>query len=198
MGTIPEFVREALGDSETDAHDLASTWTLMNETLASSLAPVQVPTPNRLLDLVSSPRLKYAPFFHQLQDLWQLDEAALEAVFVKECWRRTPLPGIRVREVVLPPQLARCRARLSLFDAGTRFPRHTHHAPEHVLVLEGAYTDSDSGVTYGPGDLHSMPAGTTHGFTVATSGRCVAASIHDAPFAFHSWPLRILARLTGN
>lgn len=207
---LPTFMREALDDRDQDFDDdfgddfddrSDEDWRAVTSALAEASAtwlPVVPPAADELLEKVSSPRLRYAPFFNQLSEMWQLDHAALEAVFADDRWSRTPLPGIRVREVALPTQLSECRARVSLFDAGLRFPRHTHRALERVLVMEGSYTDTDTGVTYGPGDLHSMPAGTTHGFRVSLGGRCVAASIHNEPFAFHSWPLRVLARLTGH
>jgi putative transcriptional regulator len=213
---LPTFMREALDDDDRDGgcdddrdggcdddfgEDRNEDWREVTSALAEASAtwlPVVPPAADELLEAVNSPRLRYAPFFNQLSELWQLDHAALEAFFADDRWSRTPLRGIRVREVALPTQLSDCRARVSLFDAGLRFPRHTHHALEQVLVMEGSYTDTDTGVTYGPGDLHAMPAGTTHGFRVSLDGRCVAASIHNAPFAFHSWPLRVLARLTGH
>jgi predicted ChrR family anti-sigma factor len=147
---------------------------------------------------VISPPFKYAPFFDDLKQLWQLSEEQVQAVFETDRWRATPLLGVRVREVALSPNQTGSRARVTNFQAGCRFPRHTHRAMEQVLVLEGAYTDSESGVVYGPGDLHTMAPGTTHGLIVARHGRCIAASMHHAPFEFHSWPLRLLARLTGN
>ena len=48
--------------------------------------------------------------------------------------------------------------------AGTAFIEHEHLGPEKVFVLQGRFKDGDT--EYGPGDLATMPAGSSHSFDV--------------------------------
>jgi quercetin dioxygenase-like cupin family protein len=47
--------------------------------------------------------------------------------------------------------------------AGSQFPMHRHGGPEHVLVLQGGFTDDD-GRVYHRGDEAQKPAGSEHLF----------------------------------
>ena len=78
------------------------------------------------------------------------------------------------------------------FAPGASFPAHRHRGDERVLLLEGGYVD-DSGTEYGPGDLHEMPKGSSHGFRVLPDEPCVAAAVYRGRLRFASWPLRLLA-----
>ncbi len=45
---------------------------------------------------------------------------------------------------------------------GAQFPMHEHLGPERGLVLQGTFTDPDTGGRFRAGDWFSMPAGSTH------------------------------------
>lgn len=53
--------------------------------------------------------------------------------------------------------------------AGASFPPHTHLGIEHVMPVQGRLVDED-GTIYGPGDVATKQAGTSHYFDVPADG----------------------------
>jgi putative transcriptional regulator len=90
----------------------------------------------------------------------------------ESCWKRTPLPGVRI----IPVSKSEDGAShfMVRFAPGLRFPRHRHIGKEALLVLEGSYTDTHGRVVH-PGDLHEMASGSEHGFVVGKDGSCIGA-----------------------
>lgn len=110
-------------------------------------------------------------------------------------WQWTVLPGVRQIELAGGPRTENARVRLLKFSPGLRFPRHRHLGLEHVLVLEGSYTDSD-GHEVGPGDLQVMAPGTEHGLHVHSNQACVAGLVQFG-MEFTGPVLRWVSKLSG-
>ena len=64
--------------------------------------------------------------------------------------------------------------------AGTTFPLHRHLGEERTLVLEGALSEAD-GTVYRPGDALTMPAESSHSFTVLPGAPLIFAVVLFAP-----------------
>ena len=153
----------------------------------------------RLMLAVAEPPLRYAPFFERLSHLWDLPESEVRHVLERSrepsAWKRAPFPGIELIDVPGGPRVTGAKAYLARFAAGMTFPNHGHDGDEAVLVLDGSYTDS-SGAVYRSGDVHTMPEGTEHSFTIAPDEPCLAAAVHRG-IRFSSLGLRLLAKIFG-
>ncbi|MDD9941257.1 MAG: cupin domain-containing protein [Myxococcales bacterium] len=149
---------------------------------------------DRLLVEVSRAPRRYAPFYDDLRELFQVEEAQLEHELGKTTFYPTLLPGARMRRVALGPSLAHCRGYLTRFAPGLRFPRHSHRGTERFLVLEGGFVD-DTGRRYVAGDMCIMQPGSEHAIEIDNDGVCVSALVLTAPLSFQSPVLRILSRL---
>ena len=190
-GALPEFVLELDGfDAES-----AAAVTLLPELLTPMPAPEAQRL--RLLAEVEALPLRYAPFLDRLSEVWDLPEAGVLAVLERAkdpaSFQKTPLPGLRVLDVVGGPRVAGADVHLVRFTPGMRFPRHRHPGDEVLFVLEGSYVDS-SGRTIGPGDVHAMSAGTEHGFRVSREEPCLAASVQRGREFTGFW-IRLLSKL---
>jgi anti-sigma factor ChrR (cupin superfamily) len=93
------------------------------------------------------------------------------------------------------PALKGAEVLFARFAPGLRFPRHVHTGPEHVLVLEGSYVDTD-GFVHAAGELHVWESGSKHGFRVSASEPCIIAAVVYGR-TFEALPLRLLARVLG-
>jgi quercetin dioxygenase-like cupin family protein len=123
----------------------------------------------RLLSTVSRPRLRYAPLFGKLTELFDLDDADLAALFERaataDAWTDSQVPGTRLMHLQGGPRVAAADNGLVRLAAGTRFPTHRHLGLERVLVLDGGYRDEQDGRLYLPGQWHEMQPGTSHAYT---------------------------------
>ncbi|HKU36911.1 MAG TPA: cupin domain-containing protein [Polyangiales bacterium] len=68
------------------------------------------------------------------------------------------------------PRVANAVRGFVRVQAGTDFPEHEHIGDEIVLVLQGTFHDTTTGVTHHVGDEVLMPAGTSHAYTVPADG----------------------------
>jgi putative transcriptional regulator len=190
---LPEFVQEAKGQ------DPAATVEVMAALAVLSAAPVALRSRERLLASVRELPRRYAPFFQRLGTLWDLSEERVSEVLTlakdPAHWQWTALPGVRQIEVQGGPRTESARVRLLRFSAGLRFPRHRHIGLEHVLVLEGSYTDSD-GHLIGPGDLQVMEPGSEHGLHVHAGEPCIAGLVQFG-MEFTGPVLRWVSKLGG-
>jgi len=156
---LPQVVREAgLGDDAA-----------LHEALAQLTPPAKAPPQllrERLLAAVARPRLRFAPLFNALTDLFDLNDSELAGIFERaatpEVWLQAPIAGTALMHIEGGPRAAGADNGLVRLQAGARFPRHRHLGLERVLVLEGAYRDEPSGRVYAAGDLHEMPSGSSH------------------------------------
>ena len=162
---LPELLREA-GLNE----DLR-----FAEALSALVPPAQAPPQllrERLLSTVARPRLRYAPLFGKLTELFDLDDTDLAALFERaataDAWTDSQIPGTRLMHLQGGPRVAAADNGLVRLAAGTRFPTHRHLGIERVLVLDGGYRDEQDGGLYLPGDWHEMQPGTSHAYTALT------------------------------
>jgi anti-sigma factor ChrR (cupin superfamily) len=197
---LPDY-RDAEADYLTQAG--SDTLTALTEALTGGAEPATAPqTQNagyeRLMRAVTDSPLRYAPFYARLAELWSMPERTLEAELTRAAhahpWRRTLLPGVRTFELRGGAIGAGGRSRLIRFGAGIRFPKHRHRGEEHVLVLEGSYTD-EAGHEVRAGDEQRMPAGSEHELRVGPSRDCVAA-VRDHGIELTGGWLRWLSKLS--
>jgi putative transcriptional regulator len=190
---LPDFVREA------GVEPAAQTAEALGALAALSRAPVSAEARARLLAQVRELPLRYGPFFGALGELWDLPEEKVSAVLTEarepRNWQWTILRGVRQLEVAGGPRTAGARVRLLKFAPGVRFPRHRHQGLEHVLVLEGSYTDS-KGHTVGPGELQVMDPGSEHDLHVDRGQACVAGLVQFG-MEFTGPVLRWVSKLGG-
>jgi mannose-6-phosphate isomerase-like protein (cupin superfamily) len=149
---------------------------LTNDALAElgvKLEPVR-PSPgarDRLLDaaVVEGRLLRFAD---RVATLLDIDVAGAEAlldalhdpsVFAEE------MPGISFCWVRGGAAVASSVRGFLRVRAGTAFPMHTHVGEERVLVMEGSFVEED-GTRRRPGDVVTMPPGSTHRYTVPEAG----------------------------
>jgi quercetin dioxygenase-like cupin family protein len=162
--------------------------------------PPSAPVRARLLGQVREPPWRYGPFFHRVAELFDLPADRVQALLGRladpAVFRPAGLPGVREVRVEGGPRVQGAQTSIVRFAPGTRLPRHHHRGSESVLVLEGSYIEDD-GPEYGPGDLHEMAEGTTHGFRVTKGGPCIAGVVLHGGLHFEAWPLRLLARVLG-
>lgn len=159
---LPELLREARPNDDLQ----------LAEALSALVPPAKAPPQllrERLLATVARPRLRYAPLFAKLTELFDLDDTHLAALFERaataQAWTDSQIPGTRLLHLLGGPRVAAADNGLVRLTAGTRFPRHRHLGLERVLVLEGGYRDEQDGRLYLAGDWHEMPAGTSHAYT---------------------------------
>jgi putative transcriptional regulator len=177
-----------------------------SESIAGAVAELLAPTEpgsdslQRLLARAEAIPTRYAPFYEQLMQMFQLDEAALEQELLRagepRKWKASGLPGVRVFELEAGPDLRAAQTLLVRFGTGMRFPQHRHRQPERTLILEGGYRD-ETGREYHPGDYDDRGTQGAHAFRALDDGPCIAASVHHG-FDFTFWPLRMFQRLMGH
>ena len=158
---LPELLREA---GANDDPQLA-------EALSALVPPAKAPPQllrERLLATVARPRLRYAPLFVKLTELFDLNDSDLAALFeraaTRGAWTDSQIPGTRLMHLQGGPRVAGADNGLVRLAAGTRFPLHRHLGLERVLVLDGGYRDEQDGRLYLPGDWHEMQPGTSHAY----------------------------------
>jgi len=206
---LPQFIREAL--EAEPAEESAALGALLSLESAlgatssaaapASLAGTRTPSAGLLerLELtLSEPPHRYAPFFSQAAQLFDLPEEALVAQLARlrdpNTWTFAGLPGIAKLRVEAGPALRDAETLLVRFNPGVRFPLHRHTGIERVLVLEGSYEDSN-GVLHRAGELREWPSDTEHSFRVGDEVCIFASVVHGRRFS--SWPLRALESVLG-
>jgi quercetin dioxygenase-like cupin family protein len=136
--------------------------------LTGSIAPPQL-LRERLLATIARPRLRFAPLFGALSDLFDLHDSALAELFERaespHAWSASQVPATELLHLTGGPRVAGADNGLVRIAAGARFPTHRHLGLERVLVLEGGYRDEPSSRLYLPGDLHEMSPGSSHAYT---------------------------------
>jgi quercetin dioxygenase-like cupin family protein len=159
---LPEFVREASGGGN------ARLLEALTELAPASKAPPQL-LRERLLATVARPRLRFAPLFDALSDLFDLADSDLAGIFERastpSAWTKAQIPGTELLHLLGGPGVAGADNGLVRIQAGARFPTHRHLGLERVLVLEGGYRDEPSARLYLPGDLQEMQPGSAHAYT---------------------------------
>jgi len=152
--------------------------------LAAALPPVQpslhAPALRaRLMSSVHGPA-RFAPFIDRLARL--IDVAAerarelLASLERPETWLPSFSPNVALVHLLGGPAVAGADVGFVRVTAGTTFPPHRHLGAEHVLVLQGSYSDSD-GSSVRAGDLVHMPAGSSHHFTAGPDADLIYAVV---------------------
>lgn len=159
---LPDFARES------DAGADAPLSRALAELTTGATAPPQL-LRERLLASVARPRLRYAPLFGALSELFDLGDPALAELFERaespRQWSASQVPATELLHLVGGPRVADADNGLVRILAGARFPTHRHLGLERVLVLSGGYRDEPSGRLYLPGDWHEMAPGSSHAYT---------------------------------
>jgi hypothetical protein len=88
-----------------------------------------------------------------------LDRAADPSAFVAGL-----VPGMGLLNVQGGPAVAHAITGFIRLPSATQFPEHKHLGQESVLVMQGRIQDGAD--VAGPGDLITMPAGSSHSFFV--------------------------------
>lgn len=121
----------------------------------------------RLLASASGPA-RFAPFIDRLARLIDVtaDRARDLLASLEHAGTWLAGPGANVSLVHLEGGLAVAGANVGFVrvTAGTSFPPHRHLGEEHVLVLQGSYSDSD-GTSARAGDLVYAPGDSAHTLT---------------------------------
>jgi hypothetical protein len=183
---LPEFADEALAEGPSVSQaDRRRTREVLGAELPSLLAPVTASAAGRqrLLTAVSTPPGRYLPFLQRLSELFDLAPARvleiLNRVADAAAWQPGPLPGVELMHLDGGPRLAGADAGLVRMAPRLAFPTHRHSDRERILILDGSYHD-DTGKLWRSGDVHEMPAGTTHAYEVSPEGLLFALVLHGA------------------
>jgi hypothetical protein len=138
-------------------------------TLAEGLAPI-APPPGLWARIEESTQAagRFARFATQVAQLldigvndaldW-LDRAADSAAYAAGL-----VPGMGLLNVRGGPAVSHAITGFVRLPSGTFFPEHKHLGQESVLVMQGRLQDASGTAT--PGDLITMPAGSSHAFSV--------------------------------
>jgi hypothetical protein len=174
---LPEFALDALAE----APELANALALVATAVDTSALPVGLRA--RLLASANGAKDRFAPFENRLAELFDLGaervRELLSALSDAARWEPGPLAGSTLFHLEGGPRVATADAGFVRLPAGLEFPLHRHLGAERVLLLEGSYRDSD-GKLWVPGDVHEMPAGSCHAFTVDADGSLLIATVLDA------------------
>lgn len=158
---LPEFM------SESGASADAQLSRALAELTPAGAAPPQL-LRERLLATIARPRLRHAPLFGALSELFDLDDSALAELFERaenpREWTPSRVPATELLHLTGGPRVAGADNGLVRVAAGARFPMHRHLGLERVLVLEGGYRDEPSARLYRPGDFHDMAPGSAHAY----------------------------------
>ncbi|RYZ06497.1 MAG: hypothetical protein EOO73_16115 [Myxococcales bacterium] len=122
----------------------------------------------KLLSSAQRPRLRFAPLFGKLTELFDLGDLDLAGLFERADtdaeWVTTPIAGVQLFHLKGGPRVVSADNGLVRLAPGARFPGHRHLGRERVLVLAGGYVDEPSGRTYRAGDWHEMSEGSSHAY----------------------------------
>lgn len=164
---VDPFVQEFLEGEDAASPSVGETVAR----LADALAPV-APGPalrERLFaSLASGGRLhRFADGVAELLDL-PVDQARglLDGIDAAQSWSGSPIPGVDLFHLPGGPKVENCIRGFIKVERGGRFPHHRHVGDEAVLVVQGRYRDTVSGVVFGPGDIARMTPGTEHELVV--------------------------------
>jgi anti-sigma factor ChrR (cupin superfamily) len=127
---------------------------------------------------------RFKPFVDRVASLFDVGpsqaQALLELLDDPACW----VPGPVRRSHAFPVETgAKYIGALACFlraDPGAKLPAHLHQGDEHVLVLQGSFSD-DTGVNAVAGMFVTKPKGTTHAVEVTGDGPCICCLLQLGP-----------------
>ncbi|HKA88887.1 MAG TPA: cupin domain-containing protein [Haliangiales bacterium] len=154
---LPDVVPDVLPDILDDEALVA---------LALALPPETPPPELRARVLAALPRAaRFDAFVERIARMIDLGADAVRGLLGRidgAGWEPGPPPA-RLLHLPYGPALAGVDVGFVHLPAGAAFPRHRHLGEERVLVLQGAYLDSD-GTVVRRGDTAHMAAGSAHAF----------------------------------
>jgi hypothetical protein len=80
------------------------------------------------------------------------------------------LPGISLLPAPGGPGVKNALRGFVRVRAGVEFPQHDHLGDEAVMIMQGFYSDSETGEVFGPGDTPRQTIDTRHSFRVFADG----------------------------
>jgi len=168
---MPEFIQEAIDSntdlSESNSHRIESVLAVIGAA-TGECAPAPA-MKGRLLAVVSTGQLRYAPFFSKICGLFDVNRDSVLHLFERSEtdteWQPGPHPSIQLLHLQGGAAVVGADVGLVRMPSGFIWPSHRHLGDERVLILQGGY-DDDAGKTYRAGDIHEMASGTVHGFVV--------------------------------
>lgn len=170
-----KLARETLGDSDA---------LRVTGALPSALGEEKPPPTlrSRLLQTISSPVERFAPFQDKVADMIDLGveraRELLATIADKSSWEAGPLPGVELIHFDGGPRVAHADVGFVRVPAGTHFPHHRHLGVERGMILAGTYRDSD-GKLLGPGDIDEKQPGTEHSYDVSPDSDLVILVVLD-------------------
>jgi hypothetical protein len=96
----------------------------------------------------------------------------LDDIDLASSWVAGPSPSSRLYHIQPGPAILAVDgiAGFVKVEPGATFPRHKHIGPEHVLVLQGGFTDETAATTW-PATTANLGAGTAHDFVATWASR---------------------------
>jgi putative transcriptional regulator len=136
--------------------------------LAAGLTPV-TPSGDLRADILGDarPEARFLDLSEQVATLMDVSTdraiSRLAGIDDEQSWEQGPFAGIDLYHLDGGPAVSDAIVGFVRIEPGAAFPEHEHLGTETVLVLQGAYRDSD-GVVYRRGDQNIKAAGSSHDF----------------------------------
>lgn len=115
---------------------------------------------------LGAPQTEVESFLHALDD---------------DNWSPGPAAGALVRQVPVGGARSSCMAVAIKLEHPAEIPDHEHFAPEHVFVLQGAYTSSLDGRDVLRGESVRYEPGTAHTVRALPGPPCICIVLSELP-----------------
>ncbi|MFT3842925.1 MAG: cupin domain-containing protein [Myxococcaceae bacterium] len=133
----------------------------------------------RLLDLARESR-RMMVYADRLAAFFDLDasqaEAILDRAYDEKSWKPIVADGLSCFKVSPGGKWLRHECIMLRLKPNVRFPLHPHPFGEHILVLAGAFRDTNGQEVWRGEDAYNG-AGSEHGLTALEGEDCIAAVI---------------------
>jgi quercetin dioxygenase-like cupin family protein len=160
---------------------------LLRESLADAVEALpSVPPPAFVRDDLAEAiegRARFVPFTYRVADLFDVEPERAEQLLLGldsgEAWAEGPADNITVRVVDGGPrtQGSGLVGFVKLMP-GALFPHHRHHGAERVLILCGAYQDSDGSIVQ-RGDFVELGPEVEHSLATYGDEICIGAVVAE-------------------
>lgn len=133
----------------------------------------------RLLDLARESR-RMMVYADRLAEFFDLDpsqaEAILDRAYDPKSWKPIVAQGLSCFKVDPGAKWLRHECIMLRLEPNAAFPSHPHAFGEHILVLAGAFRDTNGQEVWRGEDAYNG-AGSEHGLTALEGEPCIAAVI---------------------
>ena len=144
------------------------------EAIIDSLVPLNPPADLTKKVLGTLSQRRFERFADDVADLLDIDaeqaQKLLDGVDQDENWSAGPVEGMTLYHVEGGPKVDRAITGFTRIEAGGGFPEHKHLGKESILILQGYFKDTVTGVVHGPGEVVHMEPDTSHGFELLEGG----------------------------